>query len=99
MSGNPKNKRKRLILKEQLEVIEDSLKPDFKQSKAALKWGLSPGCLHGILKRKNEILNSRNKSTKKSMKCEQSNVQSTMSKFLEQWNPFFHIYMGFFRFS
>ena len=60
MSGNPKNTRKRLNLKEQLELIEDSLKPGFKQSKAALKWGISPGCVHGILKRKNEILNVNN---------------------------------------
>ena len=37
MFGNPKNTRKRLNLKEQLELIEDSLMSGFKQSKAALK--------------------------------------------------------------
>ena len=55
MSGKSKITRKRLSLKEQLELIEDSLKLGFKQSKAALKWGVSPGCVNGILKRKNEF--------------------------------------------
>ena len=40
MSGKSKITRKRLSLKEQLELIEDSLKLGFKQSKAALKWAV-----------------------------------------------------------
>ena len=37
-----KNMRKRLTLKEQVALIEDSMGPGFKQSKAAMKWGISP---------------------------------------------------------
>ena len=33
-----KNMRKRLTLKEKVALIEDSMQPGFKQSKAAMKW-------------------------------------------------------------
>ena len=37
-----KNMRKRLTLKEKVDLIEDSMQLGFKQSKAAIKWGTSP---------------------------------------------------------
>ena len=51
-----KNMRKRLTLKEKVALIEDSMQPGFKQSKAAMKWGISPGCVNSILKNKTKII-------------------------------------------
>ena len=51
-----KNKRKHLTLKEKVALIEDSMQPRFKQSKAAMKWGISPGCVNSILKNKTKII-------------------------------------------
>ena len=45
-----KNMRKRLTLKEKVALIEDSMQPGFKQSKAAMKWGISPDCVNSFQK-------------------------------------------------
>ena len=36
-----KNMRKRLTLKEKVDLIEDSFQLGFKQTKAAIRWGIS----------------------------------------------------------
>ena len=45
-----KNTRKRLSLKKQFELIEDSLKPGFKQSQATLKCRVSPVYVNGWIR-------------------------------------------------
>ena len=41
--------RKRLSLNEQVKLIEDSMKPGFKQSSAAIQLQVSKACVNGIL--------------------------------------------------
>ena len=41
--------RKRLSMKEQVKLIEDSMKPGFKQSSAAIQLQVSKACVNGIL--------------------------------------------------
>ena len=67
-----KNMRKRLTLKEKVALIEDSMQPGFKQSKAAKKLGISPGCVNSILKNKTKIIDdfqsdAKNKNSKKNV--------------------------------
>ena len=49
-------KNMRLTLKAKVDLIEDSMQLGFKQSKAAIKWGISPGCVNSILKNKIKII-------------------------------------------
>ena len=48
--------RKRLSMNEQVKLIEDSMKPGFKQSAAAIQLEVSKACVNGILKRKENTL-------------------------------------------
>ena len=47
--------RKWLILKEKVQIIEDSSAPGFKQSQCALKWGVSQACINKLLKQKHQF--------------------------------------------
>ena len=58
--------RKRLSLKEKAEIIEESMKPGFKQREAAQRWGISEPGISIILKKKSSILQSFQSPAKKS---------------------------------
>ena len=70
MSLGIKEFHKCLTMNEQVKLIEDSMKPGFKQSAAAIKLEVSKACVNGILKRKEKILenfqkDAKNKNSKK----------------------------------
>ena len=85
-----KNMRKRLTLKEKVALIEDSMQPGFKQSKAAMKWGISPGCVNSILKNKTKIFDdfqndAKNKNSKKNVSsCKFSEIASKLFEWHEE---------------
>ena len=54
----PTDKRVRLSIEQKSKLIEESLQPGFKRSKACEKYGISLACLSMTLKNKETILKS-----------------------------------------
>ena len=51
--------RKRLSMNEQVKLIEDSMKPGFKQSAAAIQLEVSKACVNGIKKKSKTVQNDK----------------------------------------